>query len=80
MKKLTIKESIYKVLKKENKALLPREIYELIVDGKLYEFKSKTPSAVVNSELRKSSEGIHLKKSSSVKIFKIDQQGKYTLK
>jgi len=76
---MTLKEVISKVLERENNPLSSREIYERIIDGKLYEFKSKTPVAIVNSELRKNAEGVHLKKSSSKKMFRLSGDKKFVL-
>lgn len=79
MKKVTLKEVIVKVLEKENSPLASQEIYDRIVKEKLYEFRSKTPAAIVNAELRKNTQGVDLKKSSKTKVFKIVERNKFSL-
>ena len=79
MKKTTIKDIIIKILISEHKPFSTREIYDQIVEKNLYEFKSKTPLSIINSELRKNCKGIELKKSKTKKIFEQHENGKFSL-
>lgn len=79
MKSITIKEAIISVLKKEKNALTASEIYDKIIGNELYTFKSRMPVSIVSAQLRKSCEGVDLKKSSSTKMFHFIGNGKYKL-
>jgi len=76
--KKTIKEAIIDVMG-GSKPLSSREIYERIVEKKIYEFKSKTPISIINSELRRNCKGIEIKKSNTKKIFEQNEDGTFSL-
>lgn len=79
MKKKTIKEVIINVLKEQRSPLTGQEIYSVIDQRKLYDFKSKSPVSIIISELRKNTQGIDIKKSSKTKFFKITEENRFTL-
>lgn len=79
MKKITIEQAIIQVLQKEIKPLDAKEIFEKINNQNLYEFKSKTPINIIQSALRKSCEGVRIKKSKEKKLFKMIETGKYSI-
>ncbi len=68
---MTIIESIKTVLLQYPEGLTAKEIYNEIINKKLYVFGAKNPSAVVNGELRKHCEGIDFPTASPIKHFKI---------
>lgn len=70
MKKGSVKEAITTVLIKHPNGLTASEIYQEIAKEGLFEFKSATPVSIVTSELRKSLEGLELKKSLPRKLFR----------
>jgi predicted Zn-ribbon and HTH transcriptional regulator len=78
MIKNTVQEAIIEVLNSVNRPLSVKEIYEIISERNLYRFKSSSPTSIINSELRKKSQGIELMKSSAKKYFKY-VDGKYKL-
>jgi len=80
MEKVTIKGAMTKVLLLSNKPLSPKEIYDKIIEQKLFQFKTENPVGIINSELRKSCVGIDLKKSRSIKEFELSEDGRYSLK
>lgn len=53
MSKTTISNAIIAVLKKGNRPLPVKEIYDQIVKWNLYEFKSTNPVNVISTEIRR---------------------------
>lgn len=51
MPRTTVTDAIAQVLKASSKPMSAREIYDSIVAGKLYEFKSKDPFGIVRSQI-----------------------------
>ena len=51
MPKTTVADVIAQVLKASSKPMSAREIYDSIVAGNLYEFKSKVPFGIVRNQL-----------------------------
>jgi restriction system protein len=80
MQKGTIRSAIIKILSESNKSLSPMEVYNKIMEQKLFEFKAKNPVAIVNSVIRKNCLGVNLKKSNSEKQFEMKENGRYILK
>jgi len=78
MSNKTIREAVIEVLRRANKPLSPKEVYEEIVNSDLYTFNAKSPESLVSGELRRHCEGIDLKTSKPEKLFKLIN-GKYTL-
>ena len=82
-KVMTIREAIKTVLKDNNEGLTCAQIYQLIVDKKLYKFGAKNPQGVVNIELRRHCEGIDFPSAYKVKDFYIhhtcDRENYYSL-
>lgn len=77
--KFTVKQAIIEILQQENKPLTVEEIHSKIVENNLYTFNSQSPTSIVRSELRKNCKGVELKLSKPEKIFKITNDGKYSL-
>lgn len=78
MEKNTLNNAIKKVLS-ANESLRPKEIYEKIIEQKLFQFESNNPIGIVNSEVRKSCVGINLKKSKPSREFELEAGNKYRL-
>ncbi|MFT4017689.1 MAG: HTH domain-containing protein [Agriterribacter sp.] len=79
MNNLTIKESIKKVLIGSKEGLTVKEIYDRIMEKNLFEFKAKNPIAVLSAELRKSCQGINVKRARQEKLFILKDGNKYAL-
>jgi len=79
MKVRTIAQAIVEVLGQTSTPKTPSEIYDEIIRQNLYTFNTKSPIVVINSEIRKSSIGIDLKKSKSEKLFEPLSDGRYAL-
>lgn len=79
MNKQTIKQAIIETLKNEGKPLSSREVYNGILKHKLYKFGAKDPHSIVKAEIRKYCEGLDLKTSKPEKLFKLEEDGKYSL-
>ena len=56
MEKRTINQVIIEVLKNEGKPLTIEEIYKIIREENLYQFRSKNPQHIVRTQLRRQSE------------------------
>jgi hypothetical protein len=79
MKRSTLVNAIYNVLKSANHGLSPKEIFELIVETQSFHFKAKSPLNIIQSTIRKSCVGVSLKKSKDKKLFRLTGDGKYTI-
>ncbi|WP_408900098.1 restriction endonuclease [Photobacterium piscicola] len=76
---MTIVEAIKSVLLAVKIPLTYKEIYNEIINRKLYEFGAKNPEAIVNSKLRKHCYGLDFPSASPAKHFVIDSKnGKVT--
>jgi hypothetical protein len=53
LKQITIHEVAADVLSENQRAMTADEIYEVIIERGLYEFKAKSPKSVLRSQLRK---------------------------
>ena len=51
MPRTTVTDAIAQVLKSSYKPMSAREIYDSIVAGKIYEFKSKDPFGIVRNQI-----------------------------
>lgn len=80
MSRITINEAIITVLKSEKKSLTSREIYDKIIERKLYFFKSATPLHIVSTQLRRHCIGIDFKSAHKEKHYKLGDDNKYELK
>jgi hypothetical protein len=78
MQKATIKDAIVAILEKENKPLSPKEIEEKIIQNGSYVFKSKNPSGVIATEIRRHSMSSSQAKGRSILFQKIEGE-KYWL-
>lgn len=79
MKKNTIKEAIILTLQTQNKPLTSKEVLEIITEKGLYQFNTKNPQSVLNSEIRKHCEGLSLKTGKKDKCFVAHPNGSYSL-
>lgn len=77
----TIEDAIVQVLKRHPDGLTPKEIYDKIVEQKLYHFHAEEPVSVVDHTLRKSLIGVNIEiTKKEEKLFKETADGKYKLK
>ena len=74
----TIKDAIQKVISESSQPLTPKQAHDAIVNQGLYAFGAKAPVSVVQSVIRKHTEGVELKKSSSTKLFRMTDDKRYT--
>jgi len=74
----TIKDAIHKVISESDHPMTAKQAYDAIVNQGLYEFGAKAPVSVVQSTIRKHTEGVDSKKSSSIKLFKVTADKRYT--
>ena len=80
MKQNTIEEAIVQVLKRTSNGLTPKEIYDKIIEQKLYSFHTEEAVGVVDHTIRKSCVGVNIEVSKEEKLFKQASEGKYKLK
>ncbi len=76
---MTIIEAIKETIRLANKPLSVNQIFESIVKNRLYDFNTKYPKGVVNSQLRRHCRGIEFPSANPVKHFKIIGKNKYTI-
>lgn len=80
---MTIVEAIKTVLKNEKEGLTSKEIYNKIVDLKLYDFGAKDPRSLVNSLIRRHCYDIDFPTASPVKHFslkkRVDNENYYAI-
>jgi restriction system protein len=75
----TIKEAIKQSIIDAGHPLSAKEAYEHIQANDLYKFGAKNPVAIVQSQLRKHTEGLNLKTGSPTKIFRMTDDKRYTV-
>jgi restriction system protein len=76
---MTIDNAIQQVLKLELKALSANEIFNKIIELKLYHFKAKNPASVISTQIRRHCEGINIKESSKLKYYRKVEGNKFVL-
>ncbi|HFD31329.1 MAG TPA: restriction endonuclease [Gammaproteobacteria bacterium] len=76
---MTIIEVIKETIRLANRPLSVNQIFESIVKNNLYEFNTKYPKGVVNSQLRRHCRGIDFPSANPVKHFKIIGKNKYDI-
>lgn len=76
---MTINEAITQALNLAGKPISSKEIYKLILDKNLYDFKAEKPYHVMLVQLRRHSKGIEFSTSSKNKLFQLMQNGTYWL-
>lgn len=74
---MTIIEAIKEILSSENEELTSKQIYEKIVEQKLYSFSARDPKSIVNGIIRKHCVGIDFPTASPVKHFKVSRQSRH---
>jgi restriction system protein len=78
--KQTVNDAITEILKQANKALDPKQIYEMIMQKKLYNFKSSSPENIVRNQLRRHSENLPGSRADSKRKLYVFESGKFRLK
>lgn len=78
--KRTINDAIIEVLSQSKNGLDPKEIYNAIVQKKLYDFKSASPENIVRNQLRRHSENLPALKADSKRKLYVFDHGKFHLK
>ncbi len=68
---MTIVEAITVILQKSSRALTSKEIYNQIVEQKLYSFPAKNPESVVNAMIRRHCKGLDFPSAHRIKYFRI---------
>ena len=68
-KSMTIIEAIQSVLKGNKNGLTSKEIYSLIIEKNLYNFKAQKPDSIVNGTIRRHCYGLDFPSSSRSKYF-----------
>jgi restriction system protein len=77
MKKLTIKEAIFKVLNNSKVPLSSKSIYDSIIEHDYYRFKAENPPYIVRSLIRRHCQGLDFPSSSTKKYYQIFEDGTY---
>ena len=77
--KLTIVEAISEVLKETGTSMSPPDIYQAILDRKLYAFKADDPLAVVRGQLRRHCAGLDFPSAEPLKLFRMTDAGRFEL-
>ena len=75
--KMTIHEAARRVMLEAGKPLSTREIYDFIINMKLYEFKARDPISVLRSMIRSRTKNINNPSSSAVRYFQLVDGGKF---
>lgn len=75
---MTITEAIKQVLAKKS-PLTAVQIHQAIVEGSLFEFKSKSAASIVRSQLRRHCEGLTAANAASKKEFRLVGTDRYEL-
>lgn len=76
---MTITQAIREVLKQKARPLTSAEIHSAILDGSLFEFKSKSAASIVRSQLRRHCEGVSNRNASAKKLFRLVGGDRYEL-
>jgi RNA polymerase sigma factor (sigma-70 family) len=76
----TIKDAAIEALILSGKPSTSKEIYDVISNGNLYEFKGKNPVSILKIEIMRQCEGICVTRSRQEKFFTIDDNGRFWLK
>jgi len=79
MNKKTISTAAVEALKHAGKSLTPTQIFDLILEKKLYEFKAKEPLNILKSELRKHCANSSTPMRKSALYFYLHKDGSYGL-
>ena len=67
------------IIKESGHAMTAQEVYQVMVDRKLYEFKAKNPATVVRSQLRRHCVNHATKNKIGAGVFKMTSDGKFEL-
>jgi hypothetical protein len=79
MPKITIRQVIIDVLRAAGTPLNAQQIYDRIVEAKLYDFQAKNPYAIVRSQLRRNSVNVELQKGPNTRCFRVSPEGRFSL-
>lgn len=77
--KKAIHEIAAEILAENKRAMTADEIYSVIVDRGLYEFKAKSPKSVLRSQLRRHSTNPKGKDDAFKSIFNLSENGQFSL-
>jgi len=79
MPEITIKDAVQKVIREAGQPMTANEVYNQIVAQDLRKFGAKDPVSIVNTVLRRHTEGVELKKSSPQKLFRMTSDKQFTV-
>ncbi len=77
--KKAIHEIAAEILADYKRAMTADEIYNVIIERGLYEFKAKSPKSVLRSQLRRHTLGASATGSPATAIFKMSADGQFSL-
>lgn len=80
MKRRTIREAIIEALKRNNRALTAKDVFNYIVENDLYRFRAENPEGIVKVEIRRHCEGVDFPTAKPNKYFQILRDGRYWIK
>ena len=80
MKRRTIREAVIEALKRSEKPLSAKDIYNFIIEHDLYRFNAENPENIVKVEIRRHCEGVEFPTAKPNKFFKILLDGTYWIK
>ena len=67
------------IIKENGSPMSAKEVYEVMVQRNLYEFKAKNPATVVRSQLRRHSKNVETKNKVGSGVFNLNSDGKFEL-
>lgn len=77
--RLTIVEAISAVLREAGVPMSPPDIYQAILDRRLYSFKADVPLSVVRGQLRRHCAGVDFPSAEPIKFFRMTDSGRFEL-
>jgi hypothetical protein len=77
--KKAIHEVAAEILADNKRAMSADEIYKVIIERGLYEFKAKSPKSVLRSQLRRHTADVKATDSSATAIFQMSADGFFSL-
>jgi hypothetical protein len=70
-RRMTIVEAVKTVMRQAGRPLTYMEVYELITQQGLYNFRAAYPAHIVRTEIRRHAEGVELQTASGTKHFRM---------
>lgn len=74
---MTIVDAIRTVMRAKGEPMTAVEVHAAIASAKLYAFQTDNPAAIVRAQLRRHSQGLHLKAASKTKHFRALGDGRF---